>query len=410
MSPSARTYDIRPATEQEMGQLGLLTSYVYGGAFGDGEDNAPATNNRAEWTLCAFDGPKMVASYGAIPFTMRANGTAMAVAGVSVVGTLPEYRRQGLLRSITERSLQEMRERGQTVAALWASQAAIYQRYGYSLGTVMHRYEIDTVDVNLLVEPDPSLVVERQTPAESFDTIKAIYRRFVADRTLYLHRSSVLWQANVLAASEADGPAHVALCRDADGTPAGYAVYTLRSAKVDHPARSQEIRIRDVAWLHIDAYRALWSYLARHDLVGRILWHNAPADDPAPELVVEPRMLHTSDAEGVYFRVVDVAAALGARGYDSDGELSIGILADRETPWNEGSYRLTVSDGQAEVASISGPADLTFSIKSLASAFTGFRRVRQLANWGFVDGDDSAIERADRLLATRHAPHSPDHF
>ena len=32
-------YDIRPATEAEMGQLGLLTGYVYGCAFGDGEDN-----------------------------------------------------------------------------------------------------------------------------------------------------------------------------------------------------------------------------------------------------------------------------------------------------------------------------------------------------------------------------------
>ncbi|MFV2089987.1 MAG: GNAT family N-acetyltransferase, partial [Pseudomonadales bacterium] len=76
------TVEIRPATESEMGQLGLLTSYVYAGAFGDGEDNIPATSNRPEWTLCAFDGPKMVASYGAIPFTMRANGRSMALAGV----------------------------------------------------------------------------------------------------------------------------------------------------------------------------------------------------------------------------------------------------------------------------------------------------------------------------------------
>ena len=140
------TIEIRPATEAEMGQLGLITGYVYGGEFGDGEDNLPATTNRAEWTLCAFDGPKMVASYGAIPFTMRANGTAMAMAGVSVVGTLPEYRRQGLIRRITEQSFIQMREAGQAVAALWASQAAIYQRYSYSLASLQRSYQIDTVD------------------------------------------------------------------------------------------------------------------------------------------------------------------------------------------------------------------------------------------------------------------------
>ena len=168
--------EIRPATAAEMGQLGALTSYVYGGAFGDGEDNTSSNANKPEWTLCAFDGAKMAASYGAIPFTMRANGRAMAMAGVSIVGTLPEYRRQGLLRRITERSFEQMREQGQTVAALWASQAAIYQRFGYSLCSVQRRYELDTVDAHLLENPNPAYRVARTTQAEAFDTIKGLYR------------------------------------------------------------------------------------------------------------------------------------------------------------------------------------------------------------------------------------------
>jgi len=404
------TIEIRSATEAEMGQLGLLTGYVYGGDFGDGEDNLPATTNRAEWTLCAFDGPKMVASYGAIPFTMRANGTAMAMAGVSVVGTLPEYRRQGLIRRITEQSFIQMREAGQAVAALWASQAAIYQRYSYSLASLQRSYQIDIVDTALLVEPDPGLSVERQTPAEAYDSLREIYRHFIAERTLYLHRGKALWQANVLQEAEADGPVNVAICRDASGELAGYMVYTLRGGKVDHPARGQEIVVRDMAWLTIDACRVLWAFLAQHDLVGRIVWRNAPADDPAEELFAEPRMLKGQNKEGVFFRLVDVAAALTGRGYDADGELTLGVTADRETPWNEGTYRLTVAAGQAEVSKGSRPPDLTFTIKSLASAFSGFRRVRQLANWGLVDGSEDAIARADVLFATRHAPHSPDHF
>ena len=48
------TFDIRPATAQEMGQLGLMGAYSYGGAFGDGPDNQVATGTRPEWTLCAF--------------------------------------------------------------------------------------------------------------------------------------------------------------------------------------------------------------------------------------------------------------------------------------------------------------------------------------------------------------------
>jgi len=401
--------EIRPATEKEMGQLGLLTGYVYGGQFGDGEDNLPATTNRAEWTLCAFDGPKMVASYGTIPFTMRANGTAMAMAGVSVVGTLPEYRRQGIVRRIKEQSFIQMRESGQSVAALWASQAAIYQRYGYSLGSVLRQYQIDSVDMRLLEEPDPSLQVRRETPAKAYDSLRQIYRDFIGRRSLYLHRGKALWQAGVLAERETDGPIHVAVCREG-GNLLGYAVYTLRGGKLDHPARSQEIIIRDMAWLSIDACRALWAFIARHDLVGRVVWRSAPADDPAEELFAEPRMLNARDTEGVFFRVVDVVGALGGRGYDVDGELVIGVAPDRETPWNAGTYRITVQDGRADIEAVSTTPDLTFTIKSLSSAFSGFRRIRQLANWGLVEGGESAIDRADRLFATRFAPHSPDHF
>jgi predicted acetyltransferase len=402
--------EIRPATESEMGQIGLLTSYVYGGAFGDGEDNFTTQNNRPEWTLCAFEGPKLVASYGAIPFTMRANGRAMAMAGVTIVGTLPEYRRQGLLRRIVEQSFVDMKNRGQTVAALWASQAAIYQRYGYSLCAVQRRYEVDTVDINLLVEPGAGYEVRREAAADAMPILKALYRSFIAERTLYLHRSTPLWQGGVLADREGEGPTHIAICRDGSGNAVGYLVYTLRDSKVDHPARGQEIQIRDLVWLDIAACRALWAFVGRHDLVGRVVWPNAPADDPAWEIFAEPRLLNAQDKEGVYFRIVDVAGALGERGYSADGEIVIGVGPDRESPWNQGNWQLAVANGEAEVRATTDPAEVQFSIKSLSSAFSGFRRVSQLAAWGLVEGDAGAIARADAIFATPHAPHSPDHF
>lgn len=394
-----------------MAQVGLITSYVYGGDHGDGEQNNAATSNRAEWTLCAFDGPTMVASYATIPFTMRANGTAMAMGGVSIVGTVPEYRRRGLLRTITEQSFEAMRENGQTVAALWASQAAIYRRFGYSMCSVRRTYEVDTVDVRLLEPAPEDLVVAREPVEAAFETCKSLYRRFVAPRTCYLHRSTFLWRANVLAQRAADGPVQVAICRDGAGEALGYLIYTLRGGgRVNHPARSQEIVIRELVWLRIDACRALWEFIGRHDLVGRVRWENAPADDPAWELFSEPRMLNARDREGAYFRIVDAPAALAGRGYHSDGECVVAVTPDRETPWNTGTWRLTVSGGQADVAPTTDAADVTFSIRSLASAFTGFRSVRRLASWGLVDGSDAAIGRADTLFATRHAPSCPDTF
>ena len=139
--------EIRPLTAGEMGQLGELGGYVYGGSFGDGPDNVVATANLPDWTLCALIDGKLVSSFTAIPFTMRANGNSVALAGVSTVGSQPEYRRQGVLRRIQTQAFADMRDRGQSLAALWASQAAIYQRYGYAMTTVLRSYRVDTTDI-----------------------------------------------------------------------------------------------------------------------------------------------------------------------------------------------------------------------------------------------------------------------
>ena len=110
--------EIRPAASDEMDQFGLMGAYSYGGSFGDGADNITSSSNRPEWTLCAFDGSTMATAFSAFPFTMRANGKAMSYAGISGVGTRPEYRRQGLLRRIMTQAFSDMRDRQQSAACL----------------------------------------------------------------------------------------------------------------------------------------------------------------------------------------------------------------------------------------------------------------------------------------------------
>lgn len=402
--------EFRAANASEMDQFGDLTAYAYAGAFGYGEDNLARDANRPEWTMCAFDGGNMVASYGTLPLTMRANGNAAALGGVTTVATAPEYRRRGLLREMTTRALALQREAGQSVAALWASQAAIYQRYGYCAATSQISYQIDSVDVRLLEPANDDYSVARDSLGTLMADIKAIYRQFIADRTGYLHRSSALWQANFLTETSDSGPVHAALCRDANGELQGYLLYTLNSNKVAHRARSQGLEIRDLVALNLDAYRAIWNFLSKHDLVGSITWASAPDDDPLPELLAEPRMLHAQANEGAWLRIVDVAGALTARGYDGDGQVTFSVPEDSLTPWNQGTYRLTVDNGIAEVECVQTGAEFTIDRKHLASAWCGRHRLQTLANWGLVSGDAPAIARADNLFATRYRPHCPDHF
>ena len=405
-------FDVRPATAEEMGAVGTLSGYAYGGAFGDGPETKTATANRPEWTLCAFDGDRLASSFVTIPFTARMNGRPMPYGGVSGVATDPEYRRRGLVRRLMTESTEAMRDRGQTIAGLWASQAAIYQRYGYAIGSFRRTYRIDAADIVFFDGDVGHGDVRWLDPEAALATMKGLYIDFVADRTGYLHRSSALWGFGVLDAPDEDGPVNVGVSYGSGGSPNGYVVYTLRADRVENRARSQELVVRDLVWLDLDGYRSLWSYLARHDLVGRVSWTNAPVDDPAEELLAEPRLLHAQDEEGAWFRVIDVAPALEARGYCGPGHGTVEVVADELAPWNAGVYAIETDGNETTVERLrpGAEADATMSVKALSSLFVGMRSVRRLRSWGLLDVHDDAVDRLDNLFATRSAPHTPDHY
>ena len=408
--------EIRPATAPEMGQLGLMGAYSYGGAFGDGPDNVVATGTRPEWTLCAFDigmkradgQPTMATSFSAFPFTTRVNGNAVSLAGISTVGTRPEYRRQGLVRKIMTQAFADQYARGQCLAGLWASQAAIYQRYGFAASGGLREYRVDTPDIRL--HPNFELLpISRFEGTEVLDAVREVYKRFIAQRTGYLHRGKSLWLNNVFTPPSEDGPAYVALAGSLEA-PTGYLIYTLRAGRVAHRARAQEICVRDFAWLDLPSYGSLWHYLARHDLVGRVVWSRAPLDDPAADVFVEPRLLHSQDLEGSWWRVVDVKTALEQRGYDVEGSLVLAITEDELAPWNNGRWRLDVGPDGAGVQATDAPADIELSVRALSSLYSGHRSARHLANAGLLAGETLTVANLDRMMRTRFAPHCPDHY
>jgi len=64
-------------------------------------------------------------------------------AGVSYVGVQPTHRRLGLLRAMMRRQLDDVRDRGEALAVLTASEGGIYGRFGYGPATFVAAYEID---------------------------------------------------------------------------------------------------------------------------------------------------------------------------------------------------------------------------------------------------------------------------
>jgi predicted acetyltransferase len=394
-------------TEAEAAERRRITTHAFADTRSEDERSALPDPLRPEWTTCAFVDGRLATSFGAYPFTVRLNGARVEMAGVTGVATLPEFRRRGLLRQVMTRSLVEQRDRGQSLAILWASLGAIYQRYGYGLASTHASYRIDPRDIRFNDPQRPAGGVRLMEAAEARPHLEAIYKAYAGPRNLMIHRYPIVWDIR-LPRPGASNP-QVGVYFDEGGAARGYVVYDLKPDPAIGFGRSQLVSVSDWAHLDLEALRGLWEFFAAHDLVRSVEWQQVPEDDPAPHLLAEPNELHRRTGAAIWMRVTDVETALRQRPYGDDGVLTVGVV-DPLCDWNDGVFTVETAGGGTEVSRTGGDADLTLPIAALAVLLAGHRSASQLARAGLVEGDAKALRVADALFATTYAPFCADGF
>ncbi len=393
--------EIRPARAEEIEEFKRIASNTLV------ESPSRYAAIEPEFTLCAFEDGKLTTSYAAWPLTMRFNGVGLPVAGVTLVGTFPIYRRRGNLRKIMTAHFARLREEGERpVAILYASMAAIYQRYGYAVVSTQNAYDIDPRFLRFAVPTDVSGSY-RELGDDDFPLLVDLYRRFRKDRTGFVHRGRAMWLAGVIAPAPAGGFLHRIAYEEA-GETLGYMIYALQPGQGDPP--SHRITVRDLVWLTPSAYRAVWDYFANMDIVRNIVWGRVPLDDPLPNLLLEPKVLGATSRDGLLGRVVDVERAMPGRGYDVEGVLTFEII-DELCPWNTGGWRLETSPDGARVTRHSGEAQLTMPVSTLAMLMFDQINASQAARMGRLQvNDPSALPVWDSVMRTRFRPACTDSF
>ena len=392
--------EVRSITAEELPDLQRVTSYAFGGF-----DGGPTPSINPAWTTCAFVDGRLATTFGAWPFRVRLNGRSVAMAGVTMVATLPEFRRRGLLRRIMTQALADQRDQGQSIAILWASMGAIYQRYGYGLAATSVTYDVDPRRIQFAPGDAAGGTVRLYPRDEARPIFEAVYKDFSRPRNLAIQRAAMMWDLRQQGEQK-----HFGVYHDAHGEPRGFVAFDAGSDPSLSP--NQTIELNDWAALDPDAYRGIWEFLASHDLVGRVRWRRVPEDDPAPILFLEPRELHRQTSDSVWMRITDVAAALPQRPYGDAGVLTLRVTDDL-CPWNEGTFVLETTGLESTAARVdeATAADLTMSASSLAVLVAGHRSTTTLARAGLLEASDQdALARADRLFATAYAPWCNDDF
>jgi predicted acetyltransferase len=293
------------------------------------------------------------------------------------------------------------------IASLWASWAAIYQRYGYGIVGTRVSYTIEPQHVRF-AEDRPSPGKLRETGIGQIETLKDIYRKFVEFRTGYLHRSQPMWQASIFSPPPPAG-AIIGVMYEEKGEPLGYMIYATIPVPGD-PVPNHRVQLRDMIWLNSRAYRALWENLSILDLLKEIIWQRAPADDPLFHLLLEPRRLHATVNDGLLARIVTVEKGLAERGYDVAGEL-VFELKDDLCPWNAGRWKLETSARGSKVSRSKLPAQVTMPVSTLALLAFGQVSASEAERMGRLDADTpEALPLWGNVMRTRYKAACPDMF
>ena len=333
----------------------------------------------------------IVGTAGAFSFQMTVPGTVLPVAGVSYVSVLPTYRRRGILRSLMRRQLTDIADRDQEpVAALWASEAPLYGRYGYGSAGSVAVFTFGRNEGALATAVDESLTLRLVSPAESVADLAKVYDRVRSARPGFFARDDAWWDVAVFD-HESDrggyGPLRCVLAVDETG-PRGYALYRAQGSwDAAEYLPASKIVIRELIAADPAAGAALWRDLLSRDLVTEVLAVNRPIDDPLIFQLADPRRARPHTGDGLWVRLIDLPAALSSRAYSSAIDVVLEV-SDQILTSNAGRWRLRVADPLSP-AGISctrttDPADISLDVRELGAAYLGGTRLGTLAAAGLV--------------------------
>lgn len=331
-------------------------------------------------------------------------GAVIGAAGVSFVTVLPTHRRRGVMRAMMEMLLEDAVEAGEPLAALWATEGGIYGRFGFGPAVEMVRQRLDSSKAVLVPADAPTgrvRIVDRDEAMASFGSIHA---EVAAGYPGALHRDNPFAEYNMF-----DAP------WDRDGfTKLRYAVYEGDDGRGYVTFRTKEaspgtVRFDEMYVTSTAARRGLLDFGLGFDLCRDLVLWGRPADDPIRWMLTDPYAMKTENFDYVWFRLVDLKAALVARRYEVDGSVVV-TVTDDQLDHNNGTWRIDVTDGVATVERSSATPDLTLPTDVLAALYMGGRRLPSIVERGAVETDGDVIARVDRMFRTTIVPWTSEEF
>ncbi|MEV0295869.1 GNAT family N-acetyltransferase [Nocardia sp. NPDC050710] len=376
---------IRSATEADAEEIRLLLATSFGFGYEPPEQDRLAPVFAPGGALVAVDGDRIVGHTNSMRMTLTVPGERTVPAcGIAGVGVAPTHRRRGILRAMYTEQHRRTEADGIAITIFTASRATIYGRFGYGPAIRENAVRIDRRFAEFLPStPDPG-GVEMVLLDAAADRIRSIYDRWRRLTPGAQVRPETSWAKRFDEPADwrGGGTSLFALVH-----PDGYVLY-----RYHHHGREVDVEVVEMRVVTADAYAALWRTVLGLDLVTHV--EAVLSDNEAlPYLLTDSRLVRTTSRyDALWLRLMDVPAALAARGYRCD----LDVVLTVSDPFRDagGTFALIVRNGVAECVPTTRAADIELGIDVLAGMYLGAYPARAFAAANRLQAKDPARLRA----------------
>ncbi|PZF83692.1 GNAT family N-acetyltransferase [Jiangella anatolica] len=403
---------LRTATDDDYAEL---EAHIHGAFLDDVEEETAELNRlvyEPERAQLMTDAGRIVGSGLVITRDLAVPGGVVPAAHVTGVGVASTHRRRGVLTALMNAMLTEAHGRGtEPFAVLWASEGAIYGRYGYGLASWRVSYEIATAQTSVGGALPDGARLRLAATGDVLDEIVAVYDRALSERPGLSTRPGNWWKYLTQDPKEwrHGMTAERTVLYEDDGGVRGYARHRLKN-NWSASGPDGEVRVTELLAETPEAHAALWRYLTSIDLVRTVKYTHGPIDDPLPHLVDNPDGLVGTAGGSLWVRILDVAGALTARQYAAPADVVLEVT-DASFTGNAGRWRLTVDGAKADVTRTDDDADLALDIKALGSLYLGGVSAGTLAAGGLItERRPGAVAQVSAAFGWHRVPVSVEVF
>ncbi|MDR2281464.1 MAG: GNAT family N-acetyltransferase [Gordonia sp. (in: high G+C Gram-positive bacteria)] len=336
--------------------------------------------------------------YFPIPLTVP-GGDVVPTAGLSWVAVAATHRRRGILRTMMDAQFAAWRASGLGIAILTASEATIYERFGFGPAVFAHDIRIDPSAVEFRDRAPADSHVRYAMPDEVKKRVPEIHARWAASHPGAISRPDSWWPSIL-----ADRPYR----RDSQTSCLHYLLHADGYASYRTDTRHHTATVEDFVAVTPQAHHDLWRVLTGLDLITAV-HASVPVDDVLSHLVTNTRSVTvTGRPDTLWVSILDVADALSRRSYGADGSIVLDV-ADAYSD-RAGRYEIVVKGGRATVSRTDRPAAVSLDIATLSSIYLGGVSARELALAGRIETTEECLTVLTQMFTVPRAPFAGTFF